>query len=261
METQTIRDTLGAARRMLADLQANARGSDGTVTADDWERLLSVGDYIGQSLLLLEGKSPGEWAVQAAVEDEFWADLVSGASGLAGRQKWLAGSTGMDIFVRRKTEVRAPIAGTMRFELEQGGPTLIGKMMIVHDDGRTVRFRHVEPAVANGRVALHQVVARVFDQSMDMLRWPLGYPRPPDGYQHLDLSLASRPEFMNPTGGAGGNVRALDHVWGKKGGVPRIELIARTPGPMEGTVGPLRVAWAQWAGQEVNAWESARLSD
>ena len=56
---------------------------------------------------------------------------------------------------------------------------------------------------------------------MDMLRWPRNWPppRPPDGYQHLDLSLASHPSRLNPAGGAGGDVDAYAHVWGKKGGV------------------------------------------
>jgi hypothetical protein len=191
------------------------------------------------------------------VPDEVWATLVSGAQGLAGAKKWYTGpnANGIDIFVRRGTIVRAPFAGTVKFEQVPGGPMLIGQLTLTHSDGRTVRYRHVavsqqqlavfgfkflvgpdgklpEDQYVNQGQALSKVL--VNDPSMDILHWPPGYPTPPDGYQHLDLSLASHPSRMDPTGGAGGDVNAYQHIWGKKGGIPGIQIIPRTPGPQEG---------------------------
>ncbi len=201
---------------------------------------------------------------------ENWKDLLSQAPGLAGKQKWYApphpNANGIDIFVKRGTIVRAPFAGTVKFEQVPGGPLLIGQLTLVHADGRTVRYRHVAvtsaqlaqfdmtyrkleirqglelPAVQTVEQGQMLSVVLVSDPSMDMLRWPAGYPKPPDGYQHLDLSLASHPSLMDPTGGAGGNVNAYAHIWGKMGGIPHISIIERTPGPQEGLVG--LNAWA-----------------
>lgn len=180
---------------------------------------------------------------------EAWTDLLHSTAGLAGRSKWLAGSTGVDIFVPRNTLIRAPFDGQMTFRKVAGGPMPIGEMVITHQDGRTVRWRHVE---AIGGIGSHvrqgQDVAFVYDPSMDFLRWPAGYPTPPDSYQHVDVSLASHPSRLNPQGGAGGDVDADQHIWSQYGGVANITLIPRTPGPPEGSVRAADLeAWTAWA--------------
>jgi hypothetical protein len=203
---------------------------------------------------VLEAQTPGP-DPEPGNDDEDWANLLSGAPGLAGRQKWLAGSTGCDLFVRRGTVVRAPQEGTFHFQmLPVPGIGAIGEWMLEYPDGRAVRGRHcAQPQVANGaRVTRGQPLCIVSDQTMDMLRWPAGYPAPPDGYQHLDISLASSVSRLNPAGGAGGDVDADTHIW-SKGGIPNIRLIDRTPGPMEGSRGTLRAQWAAWAEQEIPA--------
>src|SRR4051794_13547499 len=103
MDTRAMRDTLVDARRVVDAIRASTRTADGTVEEVDWNGLGIVSDYLGQSLILLEAPSPevtSEAAPQAAPsDDESWADLVSGAVGLAGQQKWRPTSTGIDIFV------------------------------------------------------------------------------------------------------------------------------------------------------------------
>jgi hypothetical protein len=183
----------------------------------------------------------------AAAQDEDWADLLSGAEGIAGQQKWFPNSTGCDIFVRRGTEVRAPHDCAVSFRPVAGGPMPIGEMLLIYSDGRVVRFRHVATRVGNNAQARQgDVVAIVWDPSMDLLNWPPGYPTPPDGYQHLDISLATSAARLNPEGGAGGDVDADAHIFQQGGGIPNIQLFTRTPGPIEGSQVPHLAAWQAW---------------
>jgi hypothetical protein len=207
-------------------------------------------DRAGQALAALEDEGGGEPPPDPDAED--WAILLDGAPGLVGREKWLAGSKGSDLFVARNTIVRAPCRGRVTFQgVPVPGVGTIGEMVLTYPDGRAVRFRHVAgPAVSNGAtVERGAVLCRVYDASMDRLRWPGGYPTPPDGYQHLDLALASSVYRLNPQGGAGGDVDTYDHVWGQRGGLPSFQVIDRTPGPMQG-MGHLgaqeQAAWAAW---------------
>jgi len=182
-----------------------------------------------------------------AAQDEDWANLLSDAEGIASVQKWFPNSTGCDIFVRRGTEVRAPHDCAVSFQFVPGGPIPIGEMLLVYADGRAVRFRHVQTRVGNNAQA-HQgdVVAIVWDASMDLLHWPPGYPTPPDGYQHLDISLATSAALLNPEGGAGGDVDADAHIFQQHGGIPNIQLVPSTPGPIEGSQVPHLAAWQAW---------------
>jgi hypothetical protein len=167
-------------------------------------------------------------------DGEDWEILLDGAVGLVGREKWLVGSKGSDLFVVRGTQVRAPHDARVSItQIPIGNGMTIGEMTLVYEDGRAVRFRHDLAHVANGsHVRKGDYVAVVYDPSMDLLRWPSsGFPRPPDGYQHLDLSLATSITRLDPSGGAGGDVDTYDHVWGKMGGLPNFTVIARTPGP------------------------------
>ncbi len=216
---------------------------------DLWAGVNALGpvkDYMDQIKALLPKADPRPpEPVPPPGPDEDWAGLLSGAVGLAGKQKWYApprpNANGIDIFVKRGTVICAPFAGTVQFTQVPGGPMLIGQMTLTHKDGRCVRYRHVSTS-STATVLQGQAVEQGFalsavlvnDPSMDMLRWPRGYPLPPDGYQHLDLSLASHPSRLDPTGGAGGDVNAYQHIWGKMGGIPGIQIIDRTPGPQDG---------------------------
>jgi hypothetical protein len=165
---------------------------------------------------------------------EDWSLLLSEAAGLVGKEKWLPGSKGSDLFVRRGTVVRAPHDCTVRVtQVPIGGGLVVGEATLIYPDGRAVRFRHDVSKVADGaQVKKGDAVAVVYDYSMDLLRWPrAGYPTPPDGYQHLDLSLATSASRLDPTGGAGGDVDTYDYIWGQRGGLPNFTVIERTPGP------------------------------
>lgn len=182
----------------------------------------------------LEGQAPPVDPPMPAPPVEAWGTLVSGASGLAGRTKWLYGSKGVDIFVRRNTIVTAPRDCHITFQQVPGGPLLIGQMILQFSDGTAARYRHVSSQVGSQADAYAgKDVALVSDASMDMLHWPAGYPTPPDGYQHLDLSLASSVARLDPTGGAGGDVDADDYLM-SHGGLPGMQWISHTPGPMDG---------------------------
>src|SRR5262245_34062574 len=92
-------------------------------------------------------------STRAPAQDEDWADLLSGAEGIAGQQKWFPNSTGCDIFVRRGTEVHAPHDCAVSFRSVPGGPMPIGEMLLVYPDGRAIRFRHVGTRVGNNAQA------------------------------------------------------------------------------------------------------------
>lgn len=195
----------------------------------------------------------------APAPSEDWAHLHGGAPGLVGQQKWLPGSTGIDVFVRRGTPVYAPFAGTWRWQQVPGGPAPIGEGLLVRQDGFCARFRHVARRAADGPVAPGALLAVVHDPGLDLLRWPPGYPPPPDGYQHNDLSLATAPERLDPRGGAGGDIPAFAYIW-ERGGIANTQVIARTPGPPEG-LRPFGdaaavAAWAAWCGWPAAAVEA-----
>lgn len=164
---------------------------------------------------------------------EDWSLLLSEAAGLVGKEKWLPGSKGSDLFVKRGTPVRAPHDAICRVaQIPIGNGMTIGEITLQYTDGRAVRFRHDLAYVRDGQAVLKgAVLAQVYDASMDLLRWPRGYPTPPDGYQHLDLSLATSIDRLDPRGGAGGDVDTYDHIWGTMGGLPNFTVIERTPGP------------------------------
>lgn len=168
----------------------------------------------------------------ASGQMESWTELVSQAVGLTGYQKWLPGSTGMDVFVERGTLVRSPIAGIVSVIMPY-------EITITALNGRVaVRCRHGVPLVPIGEEVIPgQPVAEVNDPSLDRLRWPGGQfgPPPPSGYQHLDLSVATSFRGLRVQGGAGGDINAFDYVY-DHGGLPNMTIIRRTPGPPEGII-------------------------
>lgn len=161
---------------------------------------------------------------------ENWANWLSGAVGLVGRIKWKPGSTGCDLFVPRGTIIRAPFAGHATFQQlpDMVGPH--GELTLVRADGLTVRIRHELAAGDGGDVAWDQAIGIVYDPSLDLLTWPAGLPTPPDGYQHADLSLASDPSRLDPSGGAGGDINAFAYLQ-QQGVLDGWTIVARTPGP------------------------------
>lgn len=180
------------------------------------------------------------------VED--WSLLLGGTPVLTGPTKWLAGSTGCDLFVRRQSVIKAPYdCDRVTFQMVPGGPMPIGEMVLYPVDKSlpVARFRHVTSNSNLARPRKGDPVARVYDPSMDMLHWPArwqggepNYPRPADGYQHLDLSLASVPGQLNPLsvhgfGGAGGDLSAYQYL-AARNALTNVTLVARTPGPQEG---------------------------
>lgn len=211
-------------------------------------------DNLADAIAFLGGELPQpETQPETPAPSSDWGNILSGAQGIAGRNKWYVGpdANGIDIFVPRYTVFRAPKECQMYFSTVQGGPGMVGEMILVFRDGSAARARHVVPMQEPGYYAIGTPLAYVYDTNLDMLRWPQGYGTPPDGYQHLDLALASAPERLNPAGGAGGDWNAYHVLWELLGGIPNITIIPRTPGPVEGMQhldASVQDQWHAWAG-------------
>ncbi len=159
---------------------------------------------------------------------QFALPLDDGA--VYGKTKWLAGSTGCDMFVKRGTPVYSPADCVV--ELVKGGVGANGGAEMIlskPDKSWAWRYRHVQATVRLGdRVARGSMVAKVMDESMGWLgRTPPGFPAP-DNYQHLDLSVNKGTDQFSPQGGGGGNVNSYSWLadLGYQG-----TLVQRTPGP------------------------------
>jgi hypothetical protein len=135
------------------------------------------------------------------------------------------------MFCRRGVEFYAPVDGVVEEVI--GGSGLSGGaelIMATPDRQLAFRFRHVQSGLAVGtRVSQGQVLGIVRDDVLDTLgalpRWAVGFP---DGWQHLDLSVAYGTDQFSPQGGGGGNVSSYDWLQaiGYQGTV-----WTRTPGP------------------------------
>jgi hypothetical protein len=159
---------------------------------------------------------------------QFVAPLAPGA--IYGQTKWLAGSLGCDLFVVRGTPVFAPVDCVIEEVL--GGQGLSGGdelILATSDRQLSFRYRHT---VAECRVGDYfeagERLGHVGDDSLDLLGpTPAWFPAP-DGYQHLDLSVAYGTDQFSPQGGGGGNVSAYD--WLRAIGYVGT-VYTRTPGP------------------------------
>ncbi len=159
---------------------------------------------------------------------QFVAPLDAGA--LYGQTKWLPGSLGCDLFVPRGTPVYAVCDGVIEEVL--GGEGLTGGdefILAPHDRSLGFRYRHCPCAVTQGTsVTQGQRIGQVWDPSLEELGpVPPWFPAP-DGWQHLDWSVAYGTDQFSPEGGGGGNVRSYDWLQavGYQGTV-----WTRTPGP------------------------------
>jgi len=201
-----------------------------------------IHDYMAQILALLPkaGPVPGpQPPPEPQPPGPFRAPVPHG--GIYGRTKWLPGSTGVDIFVPRGTEVQAPAPCEVVWA--QGGTGRAGgaEVIVTLPDRRWAwRWRHVQPRVRVGtRLEAGQVAAVVDDPSLDQL-CPEPVRHMPDGWQHLDLSVNAGTDRFDPTGGGGGNVSAVR--WLEEEAAYVGTVLARTPGP---TDCGLRLAEAQ----------------
>ncbi len=159
---------------------------------------------------------------------QFSLPIADGA--VYGKTKWLPGSQGCDLFVKRGSPCYAPDDCIVEEVIPGVGASGGAEMIISKPDHSWAwRYRHVQATVKlNQRVVRGTMVATVFDQSMDWLgHTPPGFPAP-DNYQHLDLSVSKGTNQFSPQGGGGGNYNS--YTWlqdqGYKGTV-----VARTPGP------------------------------
>ncbi len=186
-----------------------------------------ISDVLSQlDALLPKASDPPSPAPPPAAK--FALPMADGA--VYGKTKWLAGSLGCDMFVRRGEPVYAPDDCVV--ELVTGGVGASGGAeMIVskRDKSWAWRYRHVQATVRLGDpVAKGSMVARVGDDSMDWLgHTPPGFPAP-DNYQHLDLSVNKGSDWFSPQGGGGGNYSS--YQWLQENGY-KGTVVARTPGP------------------------------
>ena len=173
---------------------------------------------------------------------QFVSPVPNGA--VYGKTKWLPGSLGCDLFLKRGTPVVAPadcvIEEVIGGQGISGGAELI---LALPDRSWAWRYRHVQ-AVSGIRVGSQvrqgQTVATILDTSLDTLgaipAWAqqqAGGPFP-DGWEHCDLSVDRGGDQFAPTGGGGGNVSAYQWIAGL-GYQGRV--LERTPGPPDAGIG------------------------
>ncbi len=160
---------------------------------------------------------------------QFVAPLANGA--VYGKTKWLPGSLGCDLFVPRGTPVVAPADCVIEEVLGgsglQGGDELI---LSLPDHSWAWRYRHTAATHPVGyRAKQGEQVGTVNDRSLDQLCAP-PVRNMPDGWQHLDLSVAKGTDQFSPQGGGGGNMSSYQWLQtiGYQGTV-----MSRTPGPTD----------------------------
>ena len=159
--------------------------------------------------------------------------LMLPPDGVYGQQKWMPGNA-IDVFTRRGTVIRAPTDGIIG-PLANAPPGPMGPIAgFVFSDasGKSARFIHVQPMGQPRRVRRGEPIGTVMDPSMDMLG---AYPGMPDGFQHIDLALASSPgalSYADP--GRGGDVNASQFLRGM--GYGR-QIPGSTRGPNSGGMG------------------------
>ncbi len=224
-----IKDLTQQMRTMVAQAQADRcaynatkatyQKSMATIMDHDVGPFADVADQIDA---LLDEPSP-------PAPPQFVAPLPAGA--VYGQTKWLPDSLGCDLFCKRGTPVYAPadciieevLGGVGQF----GGDELI---LATPDKSWAWRYRHTS---ALQRVGYHakqgETVGMVGDVSLDQLCAP-PVRNMPDGWQHLDLSVARGTDQFSPQGGGGGNVSSYQwlQVLGYQGPV-----MVRTPGPTD----------------------------
>jgi hypothetical protein len=205
-----------------AEWQARVQTASSTVKA---ARLLDADWPVGT---LEEADAALDAALAGAALPPFVLPIANGA--VYGKTKWLPGSLGCDLFMKRGMPVVAPADCLVEEVLggtgQEGGDELI---LSLPDRSWAWRYRHTRAAVTVGQhVNQGDTVGEVFDPSLDTLPPVPAWDEPmPDGWQHLDLSVNRGSDQFNPQGGSGGNVSAYDWLvaLGYHG-----RLLPRTPG-------------------------------
>ncbi len=229
VNVQAIKDLTQQMRAMVSQAQvdrcaynatkATYQKSMATIMDHDVGPFADVADQIDA---LLDEPSPPP-------PPQFVAPLPAGA--VYGKTKWLPGSLGCDLFCKRGTPVVAPADCVIEEVIGgsglQGGDELI---LSLPDHSWTWRYRHTAATHPVGyRAKQGEQVGVVNDPSLDQLCGP-PVVNMPDGWQHLDLSVAVGTDQFSPQGGGGGN--ASSYAWlqgiGYQGTV-----LNRTPGPTD----------------------------
>jgi hypothetical protein len=168
-----------------------------------------------------DGDEAVETADPVAAAEPFPGWLPAG--GLYGEQKWVPGSYGVDVFLPRGAEIRAPVAGIVVAPAQMvQPPPPIPAVALRGDNGLSFFLGHVQPLVAPGaRVAAGAPLAVVDDPVLDRL----GSDGPgPSGWQHVDLNVSQHGWFT----WWGGDVHAS--LWLQQTGYDGT-LVERTPAP------------------------------
>jgi biotin carboxyl carrier protein len=146
---------------------------------------------------------------------------------LYGQHKWVPGSNGVDVFLPRGTEVRAPVAGFVVAPAERVHPypPPIPAVALRGDDGLSFFLGHIRPLVSSGaQVQAGDPLGVVDDPAFDQV----ASPGPgPSGWQHLDLNVSRQGSFT----WYGGDVPAS--LWLQRTGYEGT-LVERTPRPSGG---------------------------
>ena len=146
------------------------------------------------------------------------------SGGLYGREKWVPGSNGVDVFLPRGTEIRAPVAGLVvaPASMVQPAPPPVPAVALRGDNGLSFYMGHVRALVpAGARVAAGALLAVIDDPALDRL----GSDGPgPSGWQHVDLNVSLQGRFT----WYGGDVPASP--WLQQTGYEGT-LVDRTPAP------------------------------
>ncbi len=233
---QAIKDLTQQMRDMVTQAQADTNPWPKTtktfntaltkVMTHDVGPFADVADQI-DALLDEEPSPPGPVPPPPAVQ--FVAPLANGA--IYGQTKWLPGSLGCDLFVKRGTPVVAPADCVIEEVIGgsglQGGDELI---LSLPDHSWAWRYRHTAALYPVGHHAKQgETVGLVNDPSLDQLCAP-PVRNMPDRWQHLDLSVAKGTDQFSPQGGGGGNYSA--YQWLQSLGYQGT-VMSRTPGPTD----------------------------
>lgn len=232
MSKQDIYDILAEVQRIVTDAQDAGWSDAATQSA-----LGSIKNYMNQIGALVDALDPAP-PEPTPTPPQFVSPVPPGA--IYGRNKWLPGSLGCDLFLKRGSPICAP-ADCVIEEIIGGQGINGGAEMILAlpDKSWAWRFRHVQ-ASTNVRVGTRpkqgQQVGVVMDTSLDLLgaipAWAVAEAgqQYPDRYQHCDLSVDKGGDQFAPTGGGGGNVDA--DQWMLSLGYQGV-LVSRTPGPTD----------------------------
>ncbi|HLH25203.1 MAG TPA: hypothetical protein VK066_21995 [Chloroflexota bacterium] len=176
-----------------------------------------------------EDAAPEQAGPEDAEEAEPAADVFPAwlpPGGLYGRHKWVPGSNGVDVFLPRGTEVRAPVAGLVvaPAAVVLPFPPPVPSVALRGDSGLSFFMGHVQPLVYPGtQVQAGDLLAVIDDPGLDQLT---SAGPGPSGWQHVDLNVSDVGAFT----WYGGDVPASQWLQGTG---YQGTLVDRTPGPVQ----------------------------